>query len=203
MIEISLTQFVDFVIKAGSPKLTVVRTIKKQHDRGYSPAADFYKSIREKIVEFHREGKPISALGAIAIDSSDKKKRTAYPAIVQGYRRFLGRKAVNWFDPPRRRWKSGELTVRVNPELGLSISGSEYVIKMYWKGQQLRKQEVPAILHLMQAAVGMRRGATSIALLDVRRGRLITPTEFDPSMLNLLKGEALSFVSMYKALANT
>lgn len=34
MPEISLTEFVDFVIKSGTPKLTEVRRIKRQHAAG-------------------------------------------------------------------------------------------------------------------------------------------------------------------------
>ena len=41
MPDISLTQFVDFVIKAGSPKLTAVRQIMTT---SYSPASDFWKA---------------------------------------------------------------------------------------------------------------------------------------------------------------
>ena len=45
MPEISLTDFVDFVIKAGSPKLTKVRELVNRG--GYSPAFDFWKTLRE------------------------------------------------------------------------------------------------------------------------------------------------------------
>ena len=42
--KISLTSFIDFVTKAGTPKMTVVKNIK-QGD--YAPAMDFYRPLRE------------------------------------------------------------------------------------------------------------------------------------------------------------
>jgi len=52
-IELSLTDFVDFVCKSGSTKLTKVKQIKNRED--YSPATDFYKALREGIQDIHRK----------------------------------------------------------------------------------------------------------------------------------------------------
>ena len=200
MIEISLTEFVDFVIKAGSPKLTVVREVKRRHDEGYDPKTDFYKKLRDGIVEHHQLGKPKSALDALAHGVTDKNKVKAYPIIIQGYKHFLGRKTVAWFVPPKKQWTYGDLAVRVNPELGLIIDGQPHVIKMYWKQDQLKKLEVPTIMHLLQLVLTSKKDPNSLGLLDVRRGRLITPSGFDPTLTPLLEGEALSFATVYKAL---
>jgi hypothetical protein len=40
MIDVSLTEFVDFVSKTGTPKLTVVRNVKKRHAEEYDPQTD-------------------------------------------------------------------------------------------------------------------------------------------------------------------
>lgn len=56
MIEITLTDFVDFVSKAGTPKLTVVKKVKKHHIDGYDPQTDFYRAIRKGIVDMHKKG---------------------------------------------------------------------------------------------------------------------------------------------------
>ncbi len=60
MPEISLTDFVDFVIKAGPPKLTKVREIKTRVE--YSPKLDFWKILRDGIRDFHRTGQPLEGL---------------------------------------------------------------------------------------------------------------------------------------------
>ena len=48
-IKISLTDFVDFVSKSGTSKLTKVKQIKGR--RSYHPAFDFWKLMRDEI--FH------------------------------------------------------------------------------------------------------------------------------------------------------
>ena len=50
--EISLTDFVDFVIKAGSPKLTKVRELFNRGE--YSPAFDYWKQLRDHIADTHQ-----------------------------------------------------------------------------------------------------------------------------------------------------
>ncbi len=200
MVEISLTEFVDFVIRSGSPKLTVVRTVKKRHEEGYSPKSDFYKKLREGIVSFHKDGKPKTALDSIATGLSDQKKRDSYPILLQGYRKFLGRKKIEWFEPLKKKWECGHLAVRVNPELGLRVKDAPYLVKMYFKQEGLTAKHVACILHLLQLALTSKKTRRGIGLLDVRRGRLITAPEFDASLTPLLQGEALSFASIYESI---
>jgi len=57
MPEISLTKFVDFVIKSGTPKMTQVRAIKKRRVDGYDPSHDYYRKLRDGIVELHQQGR--------------------------------------------------------------------------------------------------------------------------------------------------
>ena len=201
MIEISLTEFVDFVTKAGGPKLTVVREVKKRHAEGYDPKTDFYKKLRDGIVAHHAMGKPKAALDALAQGVTDRKKVVAYPIIIQGYKKFLGRKVVTWFAPPKKTtWEHGDLVVRVNPELGLQLNGRPHLIKMYLKKNQLRRLEVPSIMHLLQLVLSSKSESRTLGLLDVRRGHLITADGFDPALTPLLQGEAASFATIYRSL---
>lgn len=49
MIEISLTRFLDFTLKSGSPQLTSLRQTKQQVAEGYDPMTDYYKQTRDAI----------------------------------------------------------------------------------------------------------------------------------------------------------
>lgn len=85
-IEISLTDFVDFVCKAGSSKLTKVKQIKKRED--YSPAQDFYKPLREGIIEVHKNDGEKKDLKRIIDSITDSKKIRNYTEAIEGYKRF-------------------------------------------------------------------------------------------------------------------
>jgi hypothetical protein len=138
--EISLTDFVDFVVKVGSPKLTKVREIKNRGE--YSPAIDAWKRLREGIIGFHRDSTPLDiTLSGI----TDRKKLRRYPAAIAGYRRFARRNDSAWFEPPVKKWIQAGLEVRVNPELGLRINGCDTIIKLYFRDEALTKSRLAVV----------------------------------------------------------
>ena len=200
MTAISLTQFIDFVSKAGAPRLTVVKNVKQQLSEGYDPATDFYKAIRDGIVMMHRNGQPKSTLDSTLNGLTDKKKQTGYPPLVSGYKKFLGKKSIEWFDPPRDDWSQSGLTVSINPEVGLVIGGCRHVIKLYFKAEPLTKLRTDVVTQLMNLVLGKPKSSFAFGLLDVRKARLFTSNGADPGLIALLQGEAASFASIFKAL---
>lgn len=198
MPEISLTEFVDFAIKSGTPKLTEVKRIKAQHKKGYHPTRDYWCKLRDGIVEMHQQGQPKAALDALVQGVTDANKRNNYPAMAKAYKKFLGRKDVGWFDPFRANWQHGKLAVRVNPELGLTINGEPHLVKLYFKDQKLTANRVAIISHMMLDTLGPMAEGSKVALLDVRHSRLHAFDAPDPALVPLLEGEALAFCRMYE-----
>ena len=200
MIQISLTRFVDFVIKAGSPKVTSLKETKKQVMDGYDPATDYYKQIRDAIVAHHKDGRHFSTVESVAKLVTHKSKVENYPLIVAGYKKFRGSKNLSWFRPPNRDWDHSGVFVSLNPELGLEIGGNRHVIKLYFKGDEPRKLEVKAILSLMDEQLQDVKKTLTMAILDVRRGKLITDTPPDPGLIALMKGEAAAIATIWPTL---
>jgi hypothetical protein len=85
MPHLSLTDFVDIVSKSGTPKATCIRDVKNRPP--YHPAFDFYKSLREHIVDTHTRGRPRRAIGEVLQQLTDTKKVSNYPDAVNGYLR--------------------------------------------------------------------------------------------------------------------
>lgn len=200
MISLSLTRFLDFTMKSGSPKFTSLKQTKKQLADGYHPATDYYKQIRDAIVAHHRDGRPISVIDSVAKNVNNKSKQDNYPAIAAGYKSFRGRKSIKWFKPPQSDWTAQGVSVSVNPELGLEFKGSKHVIKLYFKSEKPRKLEIRAILSLMDAVLQNKKGDLTMSVLDVRRGKLITDTPPDPTLMALMQGEAAAIAAMWSSL---
>jgi hypothetical protein len=194
---ISLTHFVDFVSKAGTPKLTVVKNAKQQLADGYDPATDFYKAIRDGIIDMHKSGQPKSAIDAVMTGLTDKKKLTAYPPIVKGYKKFLGKKTVTWLAPPRDEWTHGGLAVSVNPELGLKIDGVNHAIKLYFKAEKLAKLRIDIATQLMELVLCAPKKPLVFGVLDVRNAKLFTSSGINQGLIALLQGEASSFAQIF------
>ena len=199
MIDISLTDFIDYVSKIGTSKFTVVNQIHSRDE--YHPAFDFWKPLREGIIDFHKFDKDKSELDNILNELTDKKKINRYPLLIESYKTFIGRKKIEWFDPPFKEWKTNDLRVRLNPELGLDINGNLYIIKLYFKTDKLSQMKADLILLLMNTKLkkGDFKDAT-FAVLDVERNKLFEKTKLSKIHLSLLEGEALSFVNIWNSL---
>ncbi|WP_433929393.1 hypothetical protein AB3662_37405 [Sorangium cellulosum] len=197
MDKISLTYFVDFVLKAGAPKLTGVREFKERKDELHT---DFYRQVTEAIVDMHRSGKPTSVLDTFLAAQHDERRRRIYPSVVHGYRKFLASGEMTWFEPPVATYRLGDLEINVNPELGLVIDGTPHVIKMYFRGEPLSSKRVSVVLNLLMNGLAESTPGGAFAVLDVRNARIHTFKVPNPRIGLLLRGEAASFATIYTGL---
>ncbi len=196
MERVSLTYFVDFVLKVGTPKLSGVKEFKEHR---YDHLTDFYKPLREAIVDMHEKGKPDRALDDFLGTLTDERKRRIFPGLVEGYRKFL-RPGMKWFTPPHTTLPVGDLELNINPELGFEIDGTPYLIKTYFRGEPLAQKRVAIVLGLITAALGPGRPGTVFAMLDVKNSRLHTlKSAPNPRLGLLIRGEAASFSTIYAA----
>lgn len=198
MIKISLTDLIDFVSKVGSTKLTLVNKVKNRDD--YHPALDFYKVLRDGIIENHINGGNKKDLEEMLITVHPKKKDNFQEAI-QGYKKFWGRKDLQWIEPVFKHWQIDDLNVKINPELGLIINGKPHIIKLYLKSDKLSKNKSDQILALLESELRRKAGKqTAFCVLDVRQGKLYCNEERRKDLIPLLVGEAKSFVSIWNSL---
>jgi hypothetical protein len=197
MDKVSLAYFVDFVLRCGTPKLTGVREYKERRDE---LSTDFYRPIREAIVEMHRKGAPLSMLDEVIAAHTEEKRARIYPLVVAGYRKFLNGDEKRWFEPPHTSVWLGDLEINVNPELGLLIHKKPHLVKLYFRSEPLTAKRASVILSLL--AKGLSEGYPShvLAVLDVPRAKLFTFTAPNPRLDVLLRGEAAAFSAIYGAL---
>jgi hypothetical protein len=195
-----MTVFVDYLIKAGTPKQTVVRAAKTGGP--YDPSHDFWKPLREEVITIHKQGLPVSNLAQLAEGLTHKPKLDRYPAVIKGYTKWLGRSQVKWFKPPRVTFSSGGLDVIVNPELGLEITKKgkppeRHIIKLYFKDTKPKKTMVDAATALMEHALGPKcRAGTKFTFLDVERAKdWSSPT--GAMVMPLVHAEAAGFAVMW------
>lgn len=173
MIRLSLTDFVDIVSKSGMPKATKVAQIKSRAE--YEPAFDFYKPLREHIVDVHSSNKAKNSIDDVMGGVIDKKKLSNYPSVVEGYKRWWGRKTFVWFDPISKPYAANGVEVNVNPELGLQFNGQRHLIKLYFKQEPLSKKRVGIITHLMETTLREAYGSQeTMSILDIRNARLLS-----------------------------
>lgn len=198
MIKISLTDFVDFVISSGTPKLTKVRQLKRRGE--YRPAFDYWKNLRDEIIEFHKRNmNDKNRLDEVLESVVDEKKIERYKECLRGYKRFIGKKKYKWFDPPYKTWGPKGLTIRINPELGLRLAREKYIIKLYFKAEALSQRKIEIIFILLYEV--FRRSVEkdmNYCILDVQRSKLFSKKRPQRTVLPLLRGEAANFLTIWK-----
>jgi len=201
MTGISLTDLVDYVGKTGTTKLTHARKLLSREE--YGPEKDYYRRLRTMIQEYHKRGATDKKeLDRIVAGLTDIKKNNNYRACVSGYKKWLGRKTYEYFTPPFEHWIRGNVDVRVNPEIGLKIGEVNYVIKLYFKSDSLKKSSADLILALMGDALGLPAAGTNYAVLDVRKRKLFDTAAPDISLMPLAEGEAASLSTIWTKLSS-
>lgn len=210
LIAVSMTQFVNFILRDGPGQLAVVRTIKRQHESGYEVPPDLYKQFRERLVEHHRQAKPKETLDDIATSQREPTRRREYPPLVAGYQKFWGRRTLIWGRPAEGRWEFGGLRINVKPELCLSTSdaedGESLLIKLYLNkpnedGESaMNKRRAIIVTHLMRLAIPGLPTHYVPAVLDVRRARVFRAEPPEAARTALLRGHARAFVEIYQGL---
>ncbi len=203
-IQISLTEFINFVNKSGSAKATVVKSAKKSREgEGYNSYADYWLPFREKLKLILRQKKGKESLDDLLKKvSSDKKDN--YRKIINGFKKFWGRKDFEWVNIPRKTWIISDLRVVLNPEIGIAYRDKIYVIKLFLNiNEVLDKKHADQILTLLEKELRIKVGEGDevvFGVLDVKKGKLFKKEDHDLSLYSLLKGEAMSFQVQWKDL---
>lgn len=200
MTVVTTTQFTDFVQKAGTPKLTVVKNIKNQLP--YDPATDFWKPFRDASVQLLKSKKPRSPADwtALAQSSSDKKKAELYKSAAQGLRRYIGKQPTNWLaPPPATLWSYGGLAVRTTIELGVVVGGVPHWIKLHLKKDKLTKPRADVLCCLLGQTFTPPK-AGQFGLLDVARAKFYRVVSAHAGFLPLLQGEASCLASIHASI---
>lgn len=194
-----MSEFVDFSVLTGSPRVTKVRQLKNR-PLDYDPATDFWGPLRKAIVAFHRpsrtDGKTISQMLPAIAD----RKVARYQASIKSYEKFLRQRKPTGSPTRHERWVTGALTVRINPEIGLTIDGTRYLVKLYFKAEPLSRARSQAMIALIEAHLrGSVSSQTVFAVLDVPRGKLVV-AHASASLQDVylgLEGDALAFVDIW------
>ena len=129
------------------------------------------------------------------------KKKDNFQEAIQGYKKFWGRKDLQWIEPVFKHWQIDDLDVKINPELGLMINGKPHVIKLYLKSDKLSKNKSDQILALLESELRRKAGKQTVfCVLDVRQGKLYCNEDKRKDLIPLLVGEARSFASIWNSL---
>lgn len=189
---VSLAAFVNFAAASGSAKAGQVQKAKRQAG---GDGFDYWLALRSAIVAMHQFRRPIASLSSV-LQGLNESRVENYTTCIAGYKEWLKRKKPVPFPTGTGGvWNSGDLTVRVNPELALDSGTETVAIKLYFGGPVISKARLELSHHLIRKAVGP---AFKSAVLDVRRAKLhISQVRSSAAIDALFDGEARLFLAMW------
>ena len=200
MVEISLTDFVDFASKAGTSRMRAIRILKKRPPE-YHPIGDYYKEVREFLQELHQGKVSPDDFADVLTKLKNASKIKHFGDVFAGHKKFIGRRKLDYFQPLYCKWNHSDLSVRVNPELGLVVDSVPHLVKLYFKSDPLSKQKTDVITHMMGVSLrAIAPKGSVMAVLDLRRGKLHTRTVLIDGLEVLLASEATAFLQLWEGL---
>jgi hypothetical protein len=202
-IRINATTFAKFCAATGPARITVVREAKQKYTDGYKQGPDYWKPFRDGLVGVVRRGATPTELKTVLNSEHVRPEWEAnYSEAIEGAIKWMGRKHIELQRCASAEWPSGDLVVKVKPEFAALINDQPHVVKLWLKaGDALTKPRADALLRVLDTTHGrgVKSGAT-VAVLDVIRSKMFTPTRVVRGIDALLRGEAASFVEIWRSL---
>ncbi|MFK4862336.1 hypothetical protein ACI1T5_02305 [Lactococcus petauri] len=202
MIQISLTQFLDYSAKVStSAKINKVKEIKRSPD--YHPAFDYWKPLRDTIKKIHEKGRPIEDLKGL-LSTVDEKKVKNYTRAINTYISFVKRNKVEYFPVGKSTWNmNDELYVSSSPELGLIINGKKYYVKNYYKKHDDKTKVILKNINSTLTLMSLSKPNFEIepdatfAVINFQNGKLIEAKAPSADNLLELEIEAENFINIW------
>ncbi len=197
MPKISLNSFIDYFVAQTFSKPAKVRAAKAMMlaPPAKYAATDYWLPLRKAVEASFAAGGSKAQLDAAIAAITDSKKIQNYTACATALKKWFGNKSITASSCAAKTWKSGSLEVKVTPELIATINGTTYVLKLWFKAEPLSKLAANPMLRLIELTHGT---LGSPALLDIRRGKLITGAVPKPADMDLvLASEALAYADLW------
>ena len=197
---ITTTEFMNYLNAKGTAKLTVVGNAKARHEneQEYFDFWAEFKHALKRVIITNGSKEDLKEV----IERVKDEARPNYQAMVNGFISFWGRKDLVWIQPSKKIYHLVGLRISINPEIGLMINGTEYLIKLFLRSNDtIDRKQADIVLTLMEQGLRKKVGEDVVfAVLDVRRGKLYAAREYNPKLSVLLKAEAKSFQQAWKGL---
>lgn len=171
MAKIFMKEFSDIAVSSGTSKISKIR--KEKNKTSYNPARDYYKQIREAIVDSHSKGYGSTYIAKEADGCTNLKRKPNYELIAKLYIQWLGKKNVTWFVPPRGTYTHLSSEIVLNPEIGMEYNDEKHVVKLYFGEEKISQNRANYMLHLMREKLPK---TCLYHVLDIRRKKLFSIT---------------------------
>jgi hypothetical protein len=171
--EFSFTKIVDFINSTGTSKIKIVRQAIEALETDYSAVKDYYKEIREHIIQYFKN--PEEKFAVPKKWSSEIVKEKLFIDFAQKIKKRFRPKKIKWIDNISRKTLIFEqLDININPEIYFEHNGVKYIIKLYFKEEELNNKSAELLLLMLKKAYGEEYSDFILGIYDIRKNRLFS-----------------------------
>jgi hypothetical protein len=200
-VRVTLTEFIDFLVTSGTPRITQARAVRSRRLSGYSPQSDFYKSFRDCVRSERFRSNQAEAL-KLLVESTGATRKSSFQELSHGIMKFLKKKSIDWLPPPRAEWSYENLSVTINPEWRVILDGQCHIIKLIFKEGNISRQRAEIVNYLMEQTLEPKIGPAIFGVLNVRKGTFLSSKSKSSLINTLLECEAATFTKLYMLTEN-
>jgi len=193
--KVDVKQFVDFVFKSGTPRLTVVKQIKKRTE--YKVGEDYWKDLRDVIHDIHIGTGNYDLVPEVLRRLAVPDRKDNYTKAARAFERWYQKYEGYRIEPPKFTWVVSGLEVRANPELAFEGPDGLTLVKVNFNKDRLPKARALAWNEVIFAATE-QAGITpaQVLTLNVQVSDTVLSVASDPPLRRLLALEASTLASL-------
>jgi hypothetical protein len=193
--------FADYVNAQGSARMKIIADQRKRFEDPNSGAPYAYAAALGGIRHALRTSDEVELRRMVF-----KASRTMvahYEELADGAEAFLRRYKPQFVPTHSATWQWAALTITVNQHVGVAIKGTPTVVFLYLKQPELSSEGATKVAwRTLEQTTDKTLPGAAVAVLDVRRGKLWTPTKVGrPKLDAWITGEAHGYIEHWKRAA--
>jgi hypothetical protein len=179
---------------ATTETIKKARVISKQKNRDdYSPEKDFYKILRDHIQTMHKNERDVEYLENAPRATTHTARKEHYNIMISQYKKWIKKKKIEYFQPPRDAYTTSNTHIIANPELGLEINGVPHVVKLFLHKDKLTQVRANFMLAIMDCLWPEKNNV----ILDVRNKKEFKFSGNAANYIQAINAEVASIESIW------
>lgn len=200
-VSVTALSFTEYVMSGQRGRINIVSEQRGMYLAEDPRVCGFYNPIRSAMRRAANSTEPVLELKQAVLDANRNGQPRAFEEIADGFLPWLEKLRATGVPVEATTWRSGDLTLKVRPHLGLRRKdGTTYAVLVHTKEAPLTREAANVGLRILQHTVDENLPGAVPMVLDARRGKAYQmATRTNLAKLDvLIAAEAVGYVTHWR-----
>ncbi|MEU5690374.1 hypothetical protein [Actinosynnema sp. NPDC020468] len=171
-ISVTALSFTEYAMSGQRGRISIVTEQRSIYLAEAGWPCGFYNPVRNAMRRAFNSPDPAAELAGAVESAHLNGQERAFEEIREGFLPWLAATGATGVPVSATRWRSGELTLKVRPHLGLRLpDGSTAAVLVYVKERPMTQESANVGLRILQQTMSATLPDATPLVLDARRGR--------------------------------